>query len=91
MELYRVTTHYPLRNGKPGKRTEILQRRWSVTDRIKVANDVAASRFQHGYENEYFVLAEELINGEWQPVDGKFWTAEITYESQKNWNARHVS
>ena len=90
MEMYRVTTHYELRSGKPGKRTELLQKRWAVTDRIRVANNVAAYRFSRGQVPDYFVLVEEMVNGEWLPVDGKFWTAELTYETKASWDKRHA-
>lgn len=96
MDLYRVTTHYELRSGKPGKRTETLQMRHAVADRIQMANRRAAyDYYSRGRTSTYFVLAEKLIDGEWLPIDcltGKdqFFTCDLTYESMNEWSARHA-
>lgn len=90
MEMYRVTTHgESFRTGRPTKRVEILQKRWAAAYRIADANNVAAYCFTQGRENTHFVLVDEMVNGEWEPVDGKFWTGELTYESLARWAERH--
>ena len=77
--LFRVETYsLPRWSDKPYKRTEFLQMRWAIAERIKQANHVARFAYSQGRErSELVVIVSEWGGGDWVPIDGRLFTCEM--------------
>lgn len=77
--LFRVESYsLPSWSNRVYKKTEFLQMRWAIAERIKQANRIARFAYSQGREmTELVVIVSEWVGGEWVPIDGRLFTCEM--------------
>ena len=77
--LFRVEIYsLPSWSNKVYKKTEFLQMRWAIAERIKETNRIARFAYSQGRElTELVVIVSEWVGGEWVPIDGRLFTCEM--------------